>query len=257
MFYQSDNSFDSDLLKIESGNNFSFPPHLHGSFELIVVTEGEMSVTVDENQYTLTPGKAILIFPDQVHALSTERQSRHTLCIFSSQLVRAYNNVFKTKLPTDNLFTVDPFYVEQLSSQHECHSILQMKGLLYSVCAEFDAQATYKEKENKKQDLLPNIFSFVENNYKGNCSLVALSEQLSYHSVYLSRYFKQRTGIAFTEYVNLYRINEAAYILKNSQKKILDVAYECGFDSLRSFNRNFKQLMGKTPNEYRNQSINA
>lgn len=128
---------------------------------------------------------------------------------------------------------------------------MAVKGLLYSLCSEFGTSVSYHEREKTKENLLVKIFEFVENNYNKDCSLEALSAYTAYHSVYLSRYFKQCTGLTFTEHVNQYRIHEACYILKNSQQKILKIAYDCGFDSLRSFNRNFKKIIGMTPNEYR------
>lgn len=251
MFYESENSLHSEIQKVETGTDFSFPAHLHSSFEFISVTEGEMLVTVDKIQYTLSPGQGLLIFPNQVHELYTPHHSCHILCIFSVQLVRAYSNVFAGKLPVSNLFSPAPFYVGRLAALRDSENILLAKGLLYSLCAEFDASAVYRQREKEKGDLLLRIFQYVEGNYNKGCSLAALAAHTSYHSVYLSRYFKQYTGLTFTDHVNRYRINEAAYILKNSQQKILDIAYECGFDSLRSFNRNFKKVMGMPPNEYR------
>ena len=251
MLYQSDNSLDSDLLKVEEGRNLIFPPHLHSSFELITVTEGEMLVTVDGERFSLVPGKAVLVFPNQLHALHTERESCHAICIFSEQLVRAYSGVYTEKLPVSNLFEPEPSLVQHLLSLRESRHLLEIKGALYSLCGAFDAQAVYRERERKKDYLLLDIFQFVADHYKESCSLQELAAHMSYHSVYLSRYFKQRTGLAFTAYINIYRVNEAAYMLKSTQKKILDVAYKCGFDSLRSFNRNFKRLRGVSPNEYR------
>lgn len=251
MFYESKNSLHSDVQKVETGTDFSFPSHLHSSFEFIAVTEGEMVVTVDKIQYNLSKGEGVLVFPNQVHELYTPRHSYHILCIFSAQLVRAYSNVFVGKLPVSNRFTPPPFYISQLAALRDSENILMAKGLLYSLCAEFDGIAVYRERKNEEGDLLLRIFQYVESNFNKDCSLKALAASTSYHSVYLSRYFKQYTGLTFTDHVNRYRINEAAYILKNSQQKILDIAYECGFDSLRSFNRNFKKIMGMTPNEYR------
>ena len=48
MFYESQHSSSSDLLKFEFGNDFSFSPHLHGGLEFITVTEGEMTATIDK-----------------------------------------------------------------------------------------------------------------------------------------------------------------------------------------------------------------
>ena len=59
------------------------------------------------------------------------------------------------------------------------------------------------------------------------------------------------TGIRFIEYVNHYRVNEARFLLRYSNKTILSVALECGFDSLRNFNRVFKKIAEQTPSEYR------
>jgi AraC-like DNA-binding protein len=83
------------------------------------------------------------------------------------------------------------------------------------------------------------------------CDLETLSVSLTYNYGYLSRYFKERTGISFTEYVNRYRITEACYLIGNTEKTFLSISCECGFDSLRSFNRNFIKIMGITPGDYK------
>ena len=252
MIYQSQHSLNCDYYKIEHGQNSGFPSHLHTSFEFIVILDGEMSITVDHMQYRLTVGQALLIFPNQLHALRTNVYSKHLLCIFSPHLVKAYRNVFSNSLPKSNLFVPIPFHVDQLSRLNNEEDPLLIKGILYSLCAQFNSTAEYTDSKSREDSLLLKIFSFVQANYMRDCSLRTLAEHISYHEVYLSRYFKNCTGLTFSEYVNRCRVNEGAYILRNSQKKILDIAYECGFESLRSFNRNFKAIMGVTPHQYRN-----
>jgi len=250
MFYQSANSLGANLWKLERNENLNFPFHLHTSFEWITVTEGEMIITIDKIPYTLTSGDALLIFPDQVHSFETPVHSAHVLCIFSPKLVQAYTNSIRDKLPISNLFRPSRFYVDRLSCDPPI-SEFEIKGLLYSICGEFDRGASYTERRRERDGLLSKIFLFVEANYNKDCTLEALARDTSYHYVYLSRYFKQCTGLSFTEYVNRYRIHEAGYILKNTEQTILQTAYDCGFDSLRSFNRNFKRVTGLTPQEYK------
>lgn len=250
MFYQTHSSIMSDGLKLENGIDFSFPMHLHSSFEFIVVTEGEMRVSVDDVEYILCQEDALLIFPNQMHELKTDCHSCHFLCIFSPKLVQAYSKCYSSKVPLNNKFRPDFFYVEKLAAISKSDSVMSIKGALYSICGEFDANASYIEKNVTDDDLLPKIFKFVEQNYNNDCSLEALSKSTSYHYVYLSKFFKQSTGLSFTDYVNRYRISEACYVLQNSNQTILKTSYDCGFDSLRSFNRNFKNIMGVTPSEY-------
>ncbi len=252
MFYEAKHSTNVDLIKNENGTNFSFPAHLHNSFELISVTQGEMLVTVDKIHYTLTPGQAVLIFPNQVHALHTEHHSVHRLCIFSAKLVQAYGSTHISKLPVSNLFSPNPIYLDELWHLSSADDLLKIKGVLYCLCSEFNSKAKYRNRNGEKGDLLQRIFAFVDNNYSTSCSLSDLAKATSYHPVYLSRFFKQCTGLSFTDHVNRYRIGEATYMLINTHQKMIEIAFSCGFNSLRSFNRAFKSVTGMTPTQYRN-----
>lgn len=256
MFYQSQHSFDANGVKFESNVDFNFPAHLHNSFEFITVTEGEMVVTVEKREYQLKTGDCLLVFPNQVHEFVTPEHSAHLLCIFSPKLVQAYSTFSIDKLPLNNMFELDDFYIRKIVEHSATISLFEAKGLLYSICGEFDKNAEYKTKGESKDELLARIFGFVEANYNKKCSLTELSEYTSYHYVYLSKYFKTCTGVAFTDYVNRYRINEACYMLRNNHKQtILKAAFDCGFDSLRTFNRNFKKIMGVTPSEYQSNFV--
>ena len=251
MLYESQNLILTDDIKIERGDNFSFPAHLHGSFEFITLVSGEMQVKIDEKTYTLTRGKGVMIFPNQTHELITEGQSSHYLCIFSPDTVRAYAKQCASKLPKNNLIEIDDFYLNKLISLNTQANVSAVKGLLYSLCGELDATAEYTDRDTWDHELLQSIFNFVENSYSTQCDLGALAESTGYNYVYLSRYFKEKTGITFTEYVNRYRINQACYLLGNTDKTILNISEECGFESLRSFNRNFLAIVKSTPKKYR------
>jgi AraC-like DNA-binding protein len=88
-------------------------------------------------------------------------------------------------------------------------------------------------------------------NFQQECSLIEAAKASGYDYSYLSRTFKKKTGISFTEYVNQYRISQAAYLLSNTTDSISSIAFACGFNTIRSFNRNFKELIGIPPGEYR------
>lgn len=251
MFYQSQHSFDAEGIKFESNIDYNFPAHLHNNFELITVTSGAMNVIIDKVVYSLKEGESLLVFPNQVHEFVTPEHSSHFLCIFSPKLVQAYSISFVDKLPVSNAFVLDEFYAKKLEDLKDDYSIIEIKGLLYSICGIFDRGAKYKARGEDRDRLLSKIFLFVDKNFAGACSLAELAEYTSYHYVYLSKYFKSCVGISFTDYVNRYRINEACYLFRNNPKQtILQTAFDCGFDSLRTFNRNFKRIMGMTPSQY-------
>jgi AraC-like DNA-binding protein len=250
MFYQFSHHGSGDYFVKEYGENFNFPTHLHLCYELITVLSGEMTVSVDNRPYTLVKGDALLIFPNQLHTIVSEK-STHLLCIFSADLVQAYSSKTEKCIPENNYFRPDPYLINALDSLPADSKSFYKKGVLYSMCASFDENAAYIEKESVQSDLLSKIFSFIEKNYDGECSLISLSRELGYDYSYLSRYFKRSTGISFIEYLGQYRLSHACHLLESSELSVLRCALSSGFTSLRSFNRNFKNRYSITPQQYR------
>ena len=250
MFYQNQHFGISEYFCKETGENFSFPSHMHHSFEFIVIFEGKMSVTVAETDYELSSGEGVLIFPEQIHSLKSEK-SKHSLVIFSSDIVNTYSRKYSSKLPVENKINIPDYLISQILDINEASSVIKKKAILYGICSLFDETAEYVEKCVGEQGLLHDIFDFVENNYDKEYNLNALGHTLGYNGAYLSRYFKEATGICYTSYVNRYKINKACYLLKNTNKTILECACDCGYASLRNFNRNFKSIIGQSPKEYR------
>ena len=249
MFYQYNHLAGPDYLKIEKNLNFSFPAHLHQCFEVVVIRSGEMTIKVDQKTFTVRENEALLIFPNQIHALEST-ESEHILCIFSPRLVQAYASKISDKLPQNNKFQPDEYLVNALAGLENTSSSTDKKGVLYSLCSQFDKTATYDKKQFENENLLYKIFSFVETNFSNDCSLSNLSKKTGYNYSYLSRYFKKATGISFNSYVTHFRLSHACYLMENTEQSILQCAYDSGFISLRSFNRCFKECLKTTPTQY-------
>lgn len=250
MLYEFNHLGSPDYFKIESGKNFSFQPHLHQCFEIITILSGKMQITVDYKDFTLSENEALLIFPNQIHSLHSDK-SEHMLCIFSPKLVQAFSSKLTGKIPLSNKFLPDKYLINALSNLTMQSTICEKKGVLYSLCGQFENGAEYETKQSDKENLLFKIFSFVESNYKKECSLSELAKSTGYDYSYLSRYFRKIVGISFNSYVNHSRLSHACYLMENSDIPIIQCAYESGYTSLRSFNRNFKAYYQITPIEYR------
>jgi len=85
-------------------------------------------------------------------------------------------------------------------------------------------------------------------------TLPKLAQALDIPVSHLSQVINERLGRIFFEFINGYRVDAAKQRLVRQaagQQKLVTVAFECGFNSLATFNRVFKELVGRTPSEYR------
>lgn len=93
---------------------------------------------------------------------------------------------------------------------------------------------------------------YIEENFDEQISLDDAAQTVNTSVRYFCKVFKKATGFTFTDYLSRVRIEKAKNLLLNPHRRISEVAFEVGFESLSQFNRSFKRLNGKTPTEYRN-----
>ena len=86
-------------------------------------------------------------------------------------------------------------------------------------------------------------------------TLSVLSRKLSYSEFYITRKFKEISGMTFRDYLRRRRLAFALKELRDSKRYILDIAVDHGFSSHEAFTRAFKELYGITPSEYRKKPV--
>tara|TARA_R110002049_G_scaffold116643_1_gene269356 strand:+ start:871 stop:1755 length:885 start_codon:yes stop_codon:yes gene_type:complete len=96
------------------------------------------------------------------------------------------------------------------------------------------------------------VYDYVMKNFKTKISLDEIANMLNMTTTSFCRYFKPRANKTFTRFVNDIRIGHARKLLLEDNLNISQISYECGFNALSNFNRQFKSITGKSPNEYRN-----
>lgn len=93
--------------------------------------------------------------------------------------------------------------------------------------------------------------NFIEQNITEPITAKQLSDHVGYSPWHLSRIFKEVTGKAPYEYIRSRRLTQAALILRDENKKVIDVALDFVFDSHEGFTRAFAKEFGITPVKYR------
>jgi len=106
-----------------------------------------------------------------------------------------------------------------------------------------------KDSENERINV---VFQFLSKNFREEISLAQISSIANMTPNAFCRYFKQRTGKAFTVFLNEMRVESAAKLIAGSTENFGNIAQECGFNSISYFNRQFKRIMQTSPMAYRN-----
>lgn len=99
--------------------------------------------------------------------------------------------------------------------------------------------------------LITKAIQYIAQNYYQPLTLTTVAEQVHLNASYFSTLFKQSTGIAFKEYLNNVRIEEAKNLLANTDYSIIDIAIATGFESQNYFSKIFKKYTGITPRQFR------
>ncbi|MEY8356077.1 AraC family transcriptional regulator [Lachnospiraceae bacterium 54-53] len=238
---------DKDFFRCFVLKNYNFPLHFHRAYEMIYVNSGRLYVSIDQNEYLLKENDLVFIFTNQIHAFKTVDCSEVTIILFSPELIGDFYMNYKNLIPDDNSLRLEsPVDFTRLQTGYS------QKSFLYAVCADLINQKSFVPVQHSPQTkVLYKMLFLVEKNYTADCTLKDVAKDLQYDYPYLSKLFVQQMNMTFTDYLNHYRISQACYLLKNSDQSIGEIALNCGYNNLRTFHRNFKEIIRLSPKEYR------
>ena len=92
---------------------------------------------------------------------------------------------------------------------------------------------------------------YITENFKKDINLREISTLTGMTKTSFCRYFKRKTSKSFIRYVNEFRIGYACKLIKNTNLSFSEIGFESGFENQSYFYRQFRELKGLTPKEYR------
>ena len=104
--------------------------------------------------------------------------------------------------------------------------------------------------QNDHDHRINKVYKYVMTNFKNQLSIDQIAAEISMTSTSFCRFFKKRTNKSFVQYVNEIRVGYACKLLYEDKFSISQVAFECGFDNLSNFNKQFKKIKQVTPSQF-------
>ena len=107
------------------------------------------------------------------------------------------------------------------------------------------------EKQNVEPPVVQKAREYIDKHKTEELSLSAVAQAAGASVFHFCKVFHKSTGLKFTDYVARARLEDARTQLLNPNRRISEVAYDVGFQSLTQFNRIFKRVFGESPSEFR------
>lgn len=254
------------------------PFHFHPNCELVYIQEGYGKRVIGDNVSTFNEGDLVLMGPNLPHIWTNddafykghrEFNSRAVVVYFSPALLdpllqpgalKPLATLIKKSM-RGLVFTgrTQDHIGQMLSLVTAEDGLPQLIGLL-SILQELSASRemryissnkfvnTYNERDT---DRINGVYQFLMQNFKQDIHLPEVAQIAHMAPTAFCRFFKQRTQMTFSHFVNELRIRHACELLNNPEKTISEISYESGYHNLTNFNKFFKEITGLSPSEFR------
>ena len=256
----------------EEHPSYNMPFHWHKEWEIIRVLQGELDLSVDGVEYNAKAGDILLLREGSLHGGTPQN------CIyecFNFDLDGLFTNVrsvrdylrpfFRNKfLPTiyypdyssDIYSIVNELLAPFVNKQSE--GLLRLRTLanisrLFAVLIEknyyIENTGTATDSTAKITQLKP-VLEYIETHFSESITLSELAKIIGMNPKYFCRFFSSITQQTPMNYVNYYRIEQAANLLSSTDMTVTEVGLECGFNDTCHFVKTFKKYKFVTPKQY-------
>ncbi|MBW5445572.1 helix-turn-helix domain-containing protein [Cohnella sp. CFH 77786] len=250
--------------------------HSHPWYEVYYFHEGVCNYLIGDRIYSLSPGDLILMNGMTLHCPKMDPRYPYVRSVihFEPSLLKPFLELpqgvpflqpFQT--PTNFKLSLQPREKEEVErllaamderlrhggTAAQSRMLLVFADLLhliYELCR--NPMSERPELPSEKESTVQRVVSYIEERFTEDLDMERLQADLHVSKFYLSRLFKEVTGVTIFDFVFQRRINEAKIsFLLDPGRSVTDVCFQTGFKHLAHFSRLFKRQVGMTPETYR------
>lgn len=255
--------------------------HWHDEIEFILIASGKAVFQIENYSYEVNEGEIIIVGSGELHSAYSSDSEKNCICksiIFNSEMlsskssdaiqIKFINPLINNQLilphhltcSTPNEIAVRSFLTDLITTldSKENNFELMVKSYLYMIFSKVMLMVHYKDTNelqnpngNNKIDNIKYILDYIHINYNKPLTIKELSSELNMSEGHFCRIFKSITFKTPVDYLNYYRTTKAQDMLLSSNKKVLEVSMDVGFNNLSYFINTFKKNTGYTPSFFR------
>jgi AraC-like DNA-binding protein/ligand-binding sensor protein len=151
---------------------------------------------------------------------------------------------------TDLKQVEEAYFQTRVLTKAQYESILRLLGIFAQHLASLSNQLIVQE-EKSESPQIARARAFITEHQDEDVSLSEVAKAVNMSAFYFCKMFKQATGLTFTDYLARIRVEKVKNMLLDPHKRVSEVAFAAGFQSLSQFNRVFRKVAGEAPSAYR------
>lgn len=253
--------------------------HAHSEYQLFVVLKGTGTRFIGDSIKSFKPGELILTGPNLPHLWrSDEAYFKKISQLHTRGIVIYFNENFlgehalekvemhRLKMLFHRSARGLEFYghnkqiaiemMKELTTLDGLPALIQMLRILdllantkeYHYIASTHYNASFAEHET---DRLNKVYEYIIKNYRSKIPLEKMASLLHMTPTSFSRYFSMKNNKTYSRFIAEIRVKHACELLTETDMSVAEICYECGFNTLSNFNKQFKDIMSMRPTEYK------
>jgi len=254
-----------NILQFHRTRQLETEKEIHHRFVLIFVIREPGHVIVDGDLLPLKPGQGILIFPYQSHYYTRFSTPENVSWLFTTFELREVSllqplkgipftfNEFEQEKLINLIRIFGSWYEENQSDGSEAP--LELGLLLISLIKRQQTDVkglSFKSgPDHPDRQFIQRVMNYVYANIEKSINIADLAEAIAISQSRLRTRFREAINISLGEFIRRTRIQRACALLHNSDLPVSRIADKCGFGSIYSFSRSFRQVTLRSPSDFR------
>ncbi|MDR6717321.1 AraC family transcriptional regulator [Paenibacillus sp. 2003] len=140
-----------------------------------------------------------------------------------------------------------------IQSLFKLRNVSEMENWFWTLFVKPYTEKLENRRETQFKHISEAIIDIIQREFDSELTLENCSARINYHPHYVSRVFRQETGVNFGEYLTQYRMDIARKWLIDTNMKIAEIAGRLQYNNSANFIRSFRKTLGTTPGKYRDQ----
>ncbi len=261
-FFELSRDQDNLFACLDRTNNWC-DPHFHSNIEVVYVLKGSMEITINGQTRVLHRRDLAVSNSYEIHTYNTPVSSHCKILLIPTDMVNSFilqsqGKTFATPfLPAGDHDRRLREVIYNLAEFDESDTSLMLKGYLYVLLGLLSEKLGLTDQNYRSgaSDLIRKILIYLEQHYTESLTIEGIAHYYGYSKGYLSRLFNANLNCSFNHYLNLLRARHAARLIRNTAYSMDEIAYQSGFQSVRTFHRAFQKYYDTTPLDYKKKKV--